>query len=64
MKLQNLSIRRFMLILAAAVVITAACLIVVFCLMTGSGIFALYGTLLTAALSVWGMVFLHFFKES
>ncbi len=63
MKLQNLSIRRFMLILAAAVVITAACLIVVFCLMTGSGIFALYGTLLTAALSVWGMVFLHFFQR-
>ncbi len=64
MKLQNLSIRRFLLIQAAGVTITAVCLIAVFCLMTGSGIFALYGTLLTVAMFVWGMVFLNFFKES
>ena len=63
MKLQNLSIRRFLLILAVGVAITAACLISVFCLMTGSGIFALYGVLLTAALSVWGMIFLKFFQR-
>ena len=59
MKLQNLSVRRFLLILTASVAITAACLTAVFCLMTGSGIFALYGTLLTAAMFVWGMVFLR-----
>lgn len=63
MKLQNLSVRRFLLILTASVAITAACLTAVFCLMTGSGIFALYGTLLTAAMFVWGMVFLKFFQR-
>jgi len=63
MKLQNLSIRRFLLILAVGVAITAACLISVFSLMAGSGIFALYGLLLTAALSVWGMIFLTFFQR-
>lgn len=62
MKLQSLSIRRFLLILAAGVAITAACLTFVFCLLTGSGSFALYGVLLTAALSVWGMIFLKFFQ--
>ena len=63
MKLQNLSIRRFLLILAAGVAITATCLIAVFCLMTGSGIFALYGMLLTAAMFVWGIIFLKFFQR-
>lgn len=63
MKLQNLSIRRFLLILVPGVAITVACLTAIFCLMTGSGIFALYGTLLTAAMFVWGMVFLKFFPK-
>ncbi len=63
MRLQNLSIRRFLLILAVGVAITAACLISLFCLMTGSGIFALYGALLTAAMFVWAMVFLKFFQR-
>lgn len=63
MKLQNLSIRRFLLILAVGVVITSACLISVFCLMTGSGIFALYGAFLTVTMFVWGMIFLKFFQK-
>lgn len=63
MKLQNLSIRRFLLILVAGVTITAACLIAVFCLMTGSGIFALYGVILTVAMFVWGTVFMKFFQR-
>lgn len=62
MKLQNLTIRRFLLILTVGVTITAACLISVFCLVTGSGIFALYGVILTAALFVWGIIFLKFFQ--
>ena len=62
MKLENLSIRRFLMILAVGVVITAACLIFFFCLMTGSGIFALYGAILTAALIVCGIIFLKFFQ--
>lgn len=63
MKLQNLSIRSFLLILAVGVSVTAASLIFIFCLMTGSGIFALYGVILTAAMFVWGMVFLKFFQR-
>lgn len=63
MKLQNLSIRRFLLILVVGVAVTSASLIFVFCLMTGSGIFALYGVILTAAMFVWGMVFLKFFQR-
>ena len=63
MKMQNLSIRRFLLILAVGVAITVACLISICCLMTGSGIFALYGALLTVAMFVWGMVFLKFFQR-
>lgn len=63
MKLQNLSIRKFLLILVVGVIITAACLTSVFCLMTGSGIFALYGVILTAALFVWGIIFLKFFQR-
>lgn len=62
MKLQNLTIRRFLLILTVGVTITAACLISVFCVVTGSGIFALYGVILTAALFVWGIIFLKFFQ--
>ena len=63
MKLQNLSIRRFLLILVTGVTVTAACLIAVFCLMTGSGIFALYGMILTAAMFAWGTVFMRFFQR-
>lgn len=63
MKLQNLSIRKFLLIVAVGVTITAACLTSVFCLMTDSGIFALYGVILTAALFVWGIIFLKFFQR-
>lgn len=64
MKLQNLSIRRSLLILAVGVAVTAACLTSVFCRLTGNGIFVLYGMILTAALSVWGMIFLKFFQKS
>lgn len=63
MKILNSSIRRFLLILVVGVVITAVCLIYVFCLMSGSGIFALYGALLTAAMFIWGMIFLKFFQK-
>lgn len=49
--------------LVAGVAITVACLTAIFCLMPGSGIFALYGTLLTAAMFVWGMVFLKIFQS-
>ena len=63
MEPQNLSIRRFLLILAVGVAVTAACLTAVFCLMTGSGIFALYGVILTAAMFVWGIIFLKFFQR-
>lgn len=63
MKLQNLSIRRFLLILAVGVTVTDICLIAILYLMTGSGIFALYGALLTIAMYVWGMVFLKFFQR-
>lgn len=62
MKMQNLSIRRFLLILVVGVLFTVACLTSVICLMTGSGSFALYGMLLTVALLVWGMIFLKFFQ--
>ena len=63
MKLQKLSIRRFLLVLVVGVVITTASLISVFCRMTGSGIFALYGVILTAALFVWGIIFLKYFQR-
>lgn len=63
MKLQNLSIRKFLLVLAVGMAVTATCLTSVFCLLTGSGIFALYGMILTATLSVWGMIFLNFFQK-
>ena len=63
MKLQNLPVRKFLVIPAAGAAITAVCLTVVFCLMTGSGIFALYGVFFTAALFGWGAVFLRFFQK-
>ena len=63
MKLQNLSLRRFLLILSVGVVTTAVCLIVVFYLMTDSGIFVLYGALLTTAMFIWGVILLKFLQK-
>ena len=63
MKLQNLSVRAFLRKIVAGTLLTAALLLLIFFLLTKDVRVVICGIILTAAFSIWGMVFLHYFQK-
>lgn len=63
MKLQNLSIRKFLLAVIIGVTTTSALLLLTFYLLTGDSSLVFYGVFLTATLFAWGMFFLKYFQK-
>lgn len=64
MKLQNLSVRAFLRKIVAGTLLTAALLLLIFFLLTKDVRVVICGIILTAAFYIWGMVFLHYSKET
>ena len=63
MKLQNLSIRKFLLAVIIGAATTSALLLLTFYLLTGDSSLVFYGVFLTVALFAWGMFFLKYFQK-
>lgn len=63
MKLQNLSIRKILLVVVIGAAFTSALLLLTFYLLTDSVTLTFYGVLLTAALFAWGVFFLKYFQK-
>lgn len=63
MKLQRYSVRKILLTVGIGTMLTAAAMLLALFLLTGNGILVLYGLFMTAALFVWGAVFLKFFQK-
>ena len=63
MKIQNLSVRKFLLTVSIGAALTAVAALSLLYFMTGNGTLVLYGLFLTVALFLWGAVFLKFFQR-
>lgn len=63
MKLQQYSVRKFLLFVVIGTVITAVMMLITLFSITGDATLVFYGLLLTAALFAWGTVLLEFFQK-
>lgn len=63
MKMQQYSVRKFLLVITIGVALTDFMLLLTLYLLTGNSGILLWGLLLTAAFFVWGAVFLMFFQK-
>ena len=63
MKLQELSIRKFLLLEIIGVTLTVALSLLTLYLLTGNSTLVYCGAFLTAALFAWGVFFLKYFQK-
>ena len=63
MKMQQYSVRKFLLAVVTGTALTAFVLLLALYLLTGNGTLVLCGLLFAAALFAWGAVFLNFFQK-
>lgn len=63
MKLQNISVRKFLRVICAGAALTAAAVLTVLYWLTRDGRIVLCGLILTAVLFAWGAVFLKYFQR-
>ena len=63
MKIQNLSVRIFLLLMQIGAILTSAFSLFAFYLLSCNRILVYYGIFLTAAFFAWGMLFLKYFQK-
>ena len=63
MKIEKLSVQKFLRLIVCGAALTSAVLLILLFVITQNLRLVLYGVLLTAALLVWGGIFLHYFQK-